>query len=132
MTTPTQIIDAIDDDARRKDIQALFRHIKQIVPNLKPHVSGKMIGFGRYRYEYASGRKGEASVIALASNARYISVYVSGWEKDQPVTARFAKKLGKVDVGKSCIRFKRASDVDLDVLAQTVRAGAKALEKQTI
>jgi hypothetical protein len=131
--TPTQLIDAIADDKRRKDMRTLYRHIKKTVPQLKPYASGKGIGFGTYRYEYASGRNGEAAVIGLVSNAKYISVYVSGWEDDAgPVTARFAKRLGKVDVGKSCIRFKRVSDVDLDVLAQTIRAGAKALAAQTV
>ena len=132
MTTPQQYIDGLDEP-RRTEIGTLYRHIKKTVPKLKPYSDGKGIGFGTYRYTYASGRTGEAAIIGLSSRKQYISVYVSGWEDDAgPVTARFAKRLGKVDVGKSCIRFKRVSDVDLDVLAQTVKAGAKALAKDTL
>jgi hypothetical protein len=35
------------------------------------------------------------------------------------------------DVGKSCTRFN-PEEIDLDVLAQTTRAGAKALAKQIV
>jgi hypothetical protein len=132
MTTPQQYIDGLDEP-RRTEIGKLFRHIRETVPQLKPHSDGKGIGFGTYRYRYASGRTGEAAVIGLVSRKQYISVYVSGWEDGQgPVTARFADRLGKADVGKSCIRFKHPADIDLDVLAQTIRAGAKALAGQTV
>ena len=40
---------------------------------------------------------------------------------------RYADRLGKVSVGKSCVRIKRASDVDVDelreVLVETGRVG---------
>jgi hypothetical protein len=36
------------------------------------------------------------------------------------------------DVGESCIRFNHPEDIDLDVLAQTIRAGAKAVAKQIV
>jgi len=132
MTTPKQLIDAIENESRRKDIRTLYSQITKAVPHLKPYVSGKGIGFGTYRYQYASGRKGEAAVIGLASNAQYISVYVNGWVGKKTVTEKNARRLGKVDVGKICIRFKRVSDVELDVLVETVRAGAEAMAEMTI
>ena len=35
-----------------------------------------------------------------------------------------ADRLGKVKVGKSCIRFKRVEDIDLDVVAELSRRAA--------
>jgi hypothetical protein len=39
--------------------------------------------------------------------------------------------LGRTNNGKSCIRFRRASDVDLDVLAEAVRDAVAWAEVQT-
>jgi hypothetical protein len=33
---------------------------------------------------------------------------------------RFAERLPKANIGKSCVRFKRTSDVDLDVVRELV------------
>jgi hypothetical protein len=38
---------------------------------------------------------------------------------------RYANRLGKVSVGKSCVRFKRTSDVELDVLRELLRAAGR-------
>jgi len=41
------------------------------------------------------------------------------------VAERNKAVLGKVDVGRSCIRFKRLADVDLKALERVVKEGAK-------
>jgi hypothetical protein len=67
----------------------------------------------------------------LASQKQYISLYVCGLytgctgQEDTAYTAWFKeawRKSGKkLDMGKSCIRFKRVEDVPLDVVAEAVR-----------
>jgi len=40
------------------------------------------------------------------------------------IAESYRGRLPKADIGRSCVRFKRLNDVDLDVIAELVRAGA--------
>ena len=77
-----------------------------------------MLGYGEYHSRYASGREGEASIVALASHKRYISLYVQCTADGRYLAESYADDLPRASIGKSCIRFKRLGDVDLT----TVRA----------
>jgi hypothetical protein len=80
------------------------------------------IGYGPFRYRYASGREGVTNIITLANQAQHVSVYVNCVNETGYVAEQYAASLGtKVTVGKSCIRIKKLADVDLDVLAEVVR-----------
>ena len=82
------------------------------------------VGYGPYRYRYPTGREGEASLIGLSSRKAYISLYVLCSEDGAYLTERYVDRLPKANIGKSCVRFKRTSDIDLDVLRELlVEAG---------
>lgn len=109
--TPDEYIDALDEP-RRADIAALDRLIREILPDLEPHMRSGMIGYGSYHYRYASGREGDWFVVGLASNRRYISLYVVCTVEGRYVAETFKERLPAADIGKSCVRFKRLSDLD--------------------
>jgi hypothetical protein len=67
-------------------------------------------------------------VVGVASNKRYISLYVMGADEDGYVAEKYRSKLPKADIGRSCIRFKKLDDVDTDALAEVIRHGARALD----
>ena len=79
-----------------------------------------MLGYGSHHYRYASGREGDWFLIGLASQKRYISLYVCATDADGYVAEHYRERLPKADIGKSCIRFKRLADVDLEVLGELV------------
>jgi hypothetical protein len=83
-----------------------------------------MVGYGPFHYVYESGREGDTHRVALADNARYVSLYVLGGDEGGSLAEQHASKLGKASVGKSCIRFTKAADLDLDALRTLVRAAA--------
>jgi hypothetical protein len=62
--------------------------------------------------------------VALAAQKRYYAVYLMGLysdsEQDQDFRARWRASGRKLDMGKSCLRFKRLDDLDLDLLAEVV------------
>lgn len=121
--TPEEYIAGLDG-SRRGEIQKLHDFIRSVAPDLKPHIQSGMIGYGTYHYKYASGREGDWMIIALASQKNYISVYVCAPDGDQYVPEKYKDQLPKANIGKSCIRFKRTEDIDLDVLATIIRKGA--------
>jgi len=112
-------------EPRRSTIKKIHAAIKKAVPKLKPSIQYGMIGYGSYRYKYATGKEGEAPIVALASQKNYISVYVPGNENGSSVAEQSRALLPKADIGKCCIRFKKLEDVDLAVLASIIQKGAR-------
>jgi hypothetical protein len=124
VTTPTQYIAALTDP-RQGEIRRLHRLIRATVPDLKPFMISGMIGYGPFRYRYPSGREGDGARIALASRKQYISLYACAADARGYVAERYRKELPKADIGKSCVRFKRLEDVDLEVLKALLRETAR-------
>ena len=118
--TPDEYI-AATPEPKRSDLAALHRLILTCAPSLPPYVAGKLIGYGKYRYRYDSGREGESCRVGLASSASGISLYVACVDAGGWLAEQWKGRLGKADVGKSCIRFKRLADVDLDALTSVLK-----------
>jgi len=79
-----------------------------------------IIGYGSYRYQGRSGAEGEWFKVGLAAQKNYLSVYVNAADDGQSLAKTWAPKLGKVKAGSANLQFKRAADVDLEVLRQMV------------
>jgi len=123
-TTPEAYLDALEDP-RRGEVRAVHELIRATAPGLEPRIESGMLAYGRYRYRYASGRSGEWPAIGLASQKRYISLYVMAVDGDRYLAETFRDRLPKADIGKSCVRFKRLADLDRDTLVELIREGAK-------
>jgi uncharacterized protein YdhG (YjbR/CyaY superfamily) len=112
-------------EPRRSDLRALHELIRDAVPQLEPTMEFGMPAYGKYHYRYASGREGDWMVIAFANNKNYISLYVTAVTgTGQYLAETYQPKLPKASIGKSCIRFKRLSDVDTEVLGALFRTAA--------
>jgi hypothetical protein len=62
--------------------------------------------------------------ICLASQKNYMSLYlgcVYGPEREKPFREAWAKTGKKLDMGKSCVRFKRLEDLALNVIGKSIR-----------
>jgi hypothetical protein len=125
--TPEEYIDGLPEP-RRGEISELHKLIRATVPGLAPTMEFGMIGYGKYRYKYASGREGDWITIALASQKNYISVYVCSMDETgkRYIAEKYKKELGKVSVGKSCIRFKKLADADLKVLKKVLQEARRS------
>lgn len=123
--THEQYIDAIPEP-RKSAIQFLHEFIQKHAPKLKPYIQAGMLGYGSYHYKYASGREGDWAIIGLASQKNYISMYLSCVSVDGGYIAqKYNKELGKVNVGKSCIRFKNLEDLNLKTLEKAIKEAVK-------
>lgn len=99
--------------------------IQKTVPKLKPYFAYNMLGYGAFPYQNYKKEMIEWPVIALASQKQYISVYVCSVINGKYIAEAHKKDLGKVSVGKSCIRFKKLEDVDLPTLKKVLKLAAK-------
>jgi hypothetical protein len=118
--TPDDYIAGLEEP-RRGEIQRLDDLIRETLPDLEPNADGGMLGYGRFHYRYPTGTEGDASLVALSSRKRYISLYVLCADDRGYLAEQYADRLPKASIGKSCIRFKRADDVDFGVLRELLR-----------
>lgn len=106
-------------DAQRLD--QLFRE----VTGFQPVMWGEtIVGYGRYHYRYKSGREGDFLATGFAPRKSALSIYI------MPGYADFGDildRLGKHKIGKSCLYVNKLADIDLDVLAELIRAGLRDL-----
>jgi hypothetical protein len=113
------------DEPRRAEVESVDRLIREQAPQLGRHLQAGMLGYGTYHYRGASGREGDWFVIGLASQKRYISLYVCATDGDGYIAERYRDRLPKADIGKSCVRFKRLADVEIEVLRELIAETAK-------
>jgi len=128
-TTPSEYLAALDEP-RRSELKSLHAAIRKAASKLKPYLAyrGTMIGYGPYHYVYATGREGDCPIVALSSRAQYVSVYVAGHRHGKSIAETAKSKLGKVSVGKACIRFKHLEDLNLPALLDLLREAAPLLD----
>lgn len=110
---------------RKELIQFLHEFIQKAVPKLKPHLAYNMLGYGSFPYVNYKKETVPWPVIALANQKQYVSVYVCALDAGQYIAEKYATELGKVSVGKSCIRFKKIEDVHLPMLKKVLQLAAK-------
>lgn len=106
-------------------IEFLHAFIQKTAPTLKPHFAYNMLGYGSFPYRNYKNEQIEWPVIALANQKNYISLYVCAVENGKYLAEMHKKELGKVSVGKSCIRFKNVSDLNLKTLTKVLKAAEK-------
>lgn len=122
-------IDAIPDPVRRADCRQVAA-MMQAATGAPPVMWGAaIVGFGRYRYTYASGRTGNWPVIGFSPRKNDLTLYLMpGFERQADRLA----KLGRHRTGKSCLYLKKLADVDLAVLQALVDDSVQAMAPQRI
>ncbi len=149
--TVKQYLDSLPAD-RRKALAAVRAVIRKNLPKgFRESMQHGMIGYGIPLSRYPNTYNGQPlGIAALASQKRHMSLYLMGVYGNREVESWFRKAFAaagkKLDMGKSCVRFKSLDDLPLDVVGQTIakvgvddfiaiyeaaRAGTKSGAKKT-
>ncbi len=119
--------DALDSD-RRAVVLPVFETVRAAMPEgyrlgMQWRMPGWVVPLERFPDTY---NKQPLAYVSLAAQKNYNSLYLmaiySDTDEDRRFRAAWADGGRKLDMGKSCLRFRTLSDVDLDVVAQTVAA----------
>ncbi|HRI05934.1 MAG TPA: DUF1801 domain-containing protein [Candidatus Dojkabacteria bacterium] len=114
-TNPIDFIKSIRDERVRADLLVLYDLMKSISKEDGKMWGKRMVGFGSYKYKYASGREGEWFIIGFAPGSTNLTIYnMCGYEWQKEILS----KLGKYKLGKSCLYIKRIADIDIKVLEE--------------
>ena len=121
-------IDGIAEDAKRRDCRTIMKIMKKVT-RARPKMWGSsMVGYGKYRYKYASGREGEWFTAGFSPRAQSLTLYIMSGFKGHDALLR---KLGKHTTGKSCLYIKRLDDIDLGVLENLIERSVRQVEHST-
>lgn len=112
-------------DERREILEKLQKLITGTAPSLKPNYVYNMPGFGAFNYTNNKKEVLQWPVISIASQKNYVSVYVCAVIDGEYVAEKFKDELGKVSVGKSCIRFKKIDDLNWETLKKIIKLAVK-------
>jgi uncharacterized protein YdhG (YjbR/CyaY superfamily) len=120
-------IDALDAD-RAAVVLKLFNTIKKALPKgFEATISYGMIGFVVPFDLYPKGYHCKPSLqlpfINLASQKNFVAIYHMGIYAKPDLMDWFVKSytalgIGKLDMGKSCIRFKKMESIPYDLIAE--------------
>lgn len=116
--TVDQYIESLTDDSLKNDAHKIMQIMKR-TSGEDPILYGiGTIGYGVYKYEYTSGRKGEAHTLGFYPRKGKITIYLMDGTKRY---AKLLAKLGTHTITGYCIYIKQLSDVELPVLEQIIQ-----------
>jgi hypothetical protein len=120
-------LDTVDNRKRREDARKVLAMMRRATGKRATMWGSSMIGFGKYRYQYESGREGEFMLTGLSPRKQNLVVYIMpGFE---PFGAHM-KKLGKYRTGRSCLYINKLEDVDEKVLEKLIVDSVKLMRKR--
>jgi len=128
-TKPTEVsvdefIANVMPDRRREDALILNQLFKDVT-GWQPQMWGPtMIGYGSYHYIYDSGREGDALATGFSPRKANLVLYIMPGYQD---FGHILDQLGKHKLGKACLYINKLADVDIDVVAEIIRAGVDDL-----
>jgi hypothetical protein len=125
----TAFLNKVEDQTRREDCFAVLEMMRDVTKEEPQMWGSSIVGFGRYRYKYESGREGEWPVTGFSPRKADLTVYiVPGFD----IARDLMKRLGKHKTGKSCLYIKSLADVDRKVLKQLIDKSVKKMSAQRI
>ncbi len=124
-TTPDEYIASLPDD--RREAVATVREVvnRNLPPGYVEGISSGMIAWWVPLETFPDTYNGQPLGLAgIASQKHYISLYLMSVYGDLAEEAwfkqRYAESGQKLNMGKSCLRFRRLEEVPLDVIGETI------------
>jgi hypothetical protein len=122
---PSSFVNGIDDEQKRKDSEELIKLMRKVTGEPPKMWGGSIIGFGKYRYRYESGREGEMCLTGFSPRKPNLVLYLGSVLGDNDLLSG----LGKYTVGEGCLYIKKLEDVDREVLKKIITKSVEQARK---
>ena len=129
-TTPDEYVNAVDD-VRREAFEKLRETILENIPvGFREEISYGMIGYVVPHQLYPSGYHCDPKLplpfVTIAAQKNFIALYHMGIYAMPELLDWFVRQFpgyskAKLDMGKSCIRFKKTSDIPYELIGQLMQ-----------
>jgi hypothetical protein len=119
-------LNSVENPTRRADSLEVLKLIQEAT-GMEPAMWGdSIVGFGTYRYKYASGREGEWMLVGFSPRKQNMTLYImDGFDEYDELLS----ELGKHKTGKSCLYINKLADVDQEVLKKLVKKSVKHMRE---
>ena len=132
---------ATQPEPKRSEMQQLHHMISALMPACKlwlldgkdekgKIVSNPNIGYGSQTIKYVNEKTKEFYQLGISANTTGISVYIMGINDKKYLSQTFGQELGKASVTGYCIKFKRLTDINVDVLKAAMQYGIEQTSTQ--
>lgn len=110
-------LNGVEDERKRQACFTVLQIMEQATGAKAKMWGDSIVGFGTYRYKYASGREGEWMLTGFSPRKQNLTLYImSGFDAYDELLGN----LGKYKTGKSCLYINKLADVDIEVLTDLV------------
>ncbi len=115
-------LNAIEDETKRRDSFTILDLMRRVT-GAEPKMWGdSIVGFGKYQYQYASGRTGDWFRVGFSPRKQDLTIYLTyGFEQHIDLI----KQLGRHKTGKACLYIRKLTEVDLSALEELIRRSAE-------
>jgi hypothetical protein len=114
----TAFLNNVEHQKRREDGLKVLDLMKEVTGEEPAMWGDSIVGFGNYKYKYASGREGEWMHVGFSPRKQNLTLYImDGFDG----YADLLGKLGKHKTGKSCLYINKLEDVDQEILKELVK-----------
>lgn len=118
----------VEHPVRHRDSLRLLELMSTITGEEPVMWGPSIVGFGRYRYRYETGREGDAAAVGFSPRKASLSLYGL---LQSPEAGVLLPRLGKHRTGAGCLYVNKLEDVDEAVLAELIRAGYRHMTAGT-
>jgi hypothetical protein len=125
-------LDSVKDATRREDCRKVAA-IMTKATGAPPRMWGSaIVGFGDYRYRYASGREANWFLVGFSPRKDNLTLYIPALyiAAGQKSNEALVEKLGKAKRGGGCLYVRRLADLHLPTLTRLVKAAVVELRKR--
>ncbi|MCG3120997.1 MAG: hypothetical protein ALAOOOJD_03925 [bacterium] len=121
-------LNSVANTQKRRDAFTVLELMRKITKAEPAMWGSSIVGFGAYRYKYASGRELEWPLTGFSPRQQSLTLYI------MPGFTRYGelmKKLGKYKTGKSCLYIKTLDEIHLPTLETLVKESVQHMRKIT-
>jgi len=127
--TVKDFLNAIDHDRKREDSFSVLDIMREVTGKEPAMWGSSIVGFGSYRYQYASGREGEWFLTGFSPRKQNLTLYImAGFDAYDAML----EKLGKYKTGKSCLYINKLEDVDVQVLRELIHHSVEHMRSSSL
>jgi len=109
---------ALPNEKKREDSFAILEIMREVTGEEPAMWGTSIVGFGSYRYKYASGREGEWPLVGFSPRKQNLTLYImSGFDAYGALLA----DLGKFKTSKACLYINKLEDLDVGILRDLVQ-----------
>lgn len=122
-------LNGIEHPVRRSDGLKLLQLFKEETGEEPVMWGPSIVGFGKYKYKYSSGKEMEWLQVGFSPRKQSLSIYIMIGNTDlEP----FLSKLGKHKKAKGCLYIQKLSDVDEEIFREMIRTSINLIRTKNL